>query len=337
MRYILGVDGGASKTHALIVDETGRAVGFGQAGTGNHQVRGLDSATHEVGTAVRMALGQMNLSTDTIDCGYYCLAGADLPEDYIMLQAAVERLGMSRSVAIDNDTMAALRAGLSRSWGVVVICGTGFNGAGRAPDGREVRMPGLGPISGDISGGSAMAYDALRAVMRAWDGRGKPTRLREPMLAMFNAPDEEALIAKLYHEEIPHQALLKVVPLVFEMAMVGDEAAADILIRTGTEVGVTANALIRRLDLQSTDIEVVLGGSVFKGRGPLLIDTVQQVVHRQAPRARLVQLRHQPVVGAALLALEQAGITVDTGIASTLEQTLRALDGYPSAEPVSLA
>jgi N-acetylglucosamine kinase-like BadF-type ATPase len=174
MRYILGIDGGASKTHALVVYQTGCALGFGQAGTGNHQVRGLESAIHEVESAIRTALSQINPPPVTVDCGYYCLAGADLPEDYTMLQAAVERLGLSRAVVIDNDTMAALRAGLSRSWGVVVICGTGFNGAGKGPDGREVRMPGLGPISGDISGGSAMAYDALRAVMRAWDGRGKP-------------------------------------------------------------------------------------------------------------------------------------------------------------------
>jgi N-acetylglucosamine kinase-like BadF-type ATPase len=119
--------------------------------------------------------------------------------------------------------------------------------------------------------------------------------------------------------------------------MAGDDAAADILVRTGTEVGVTANALIRRLGLQATDVEVVLGGSVFKGKGPLLIDTVQQIVHREAPHAKLVQLRHQPVVGAALLGLEYSGIAVDKSIASTLEQTLRTLDGYPSAEPVSLA
>ncbi len=331
MRYFLGVDGGASKTHALIVDEKGRAVGFGQAGGGNHQVRGLESALDEVETAVLIGLGQMNLPANAVECGYYCLAGADLPEDYSMLQSAVEQLGLSRTAVIDNDTMAALRAGLSRSWGVVVICGTGFNGAGRAPDGREVRMPGLGPISGDISGGSAIAYDAIGGVMRAWDGRGKPTQLRDPMLSMFGAADEEALIAKLYHEEIPHQALLNVVPLVFEMAMVGDEAAADILIKTGTEVGVTANAIIQRLDLQTTDVEVVLGGSVFKGRGPLLLDTVQQVILQQVPKAKLVQLHHEPVLGAALLGLEHSTISVTSAVWSTLEATLRNLPGYPAS------
>lgn len=329
MRYVLGVDGGASKTHALIVDASGRAVGFGQSGTGSHQVHGLESAVREIEAAIRMALSQMNLSAEAIECGCYCLAGADMPEDYTMLQSAVERLGLSRTAVIDNDTMAALRAGLSRSWGVVVICGTGFNGAGRGPDGREVRMPGLGPISGDISGGSAIASQAVGRIMRAWDGRGKPTLLRGLVLDLFGAPDEEILISRLYREEIAYQDLLKVVPLVFEAALASDDVAAELLVETGTEVGITANAIIRRLDLQTTDVEVVLGGGVFKGRGPLLLDTIQQVVHQQAPHARLVRLRHEPVIGAALLALEHSTITVTSEVSAMLDSSLRGLPGYP--------
>jgi N-acetylglucosamine kinase-like BadF-type ATPase len=333
MRYFKGIDGGASKTHALILDETGRAVGFGHGGTGNHQIHGLDAAMREVEAAIRAALGAADLPASAVEMGYFCLAGADLPEDFTMLQESVERLALCSRVIIDNDTMAALRSGLSRSWGVVVICGTGTNGAGIGQDGREIRLPGLGEISGDWGGGSGIAQEALRLVMRAWDGRGEPTMLREMLLNLLGCPDEETVIAKLYHEEIAFRALLPIVPLVFEAALQSDRPAVDLIERVGTEVGVTASALIRRLDLQATDVEVVLGGSVFKGKGPLLIDTVRGVVHQVAPAARLVRPTHEPVVGAALLALEHAGITVSEDVSARLTTTLAQLAGYPQPQP----
>jgi hypothetical protein len=90
----------------------------------------------------------------------------------------------------------------------------------------------------------------------------------------------------------------------------------------GNEIGITALAIIRRLDLVGEDVEVILGGSVFKGKGPLLLDTINQVVHTQAPRARVVKPCFEPVVGAALLALEAIGVNVDKQLYKTLESTL---------------
>jgi len=172
MRCVLGVDAGATKAHAAIADEAGQVLGFGQGGPSNHQTVGLEPAMAEIARAARAAMDQAGLPAEAIETGVFCLAGADLPEDFAMLQPAVEALGLCRSVTIQNDTLAALRAGSSRPWAVVVICGTGFNAAGRAPDGRQIILPGLGPISGDWGGGADLALEIIRLVMRAWDGRG---------------------------------------------------------------------------------------------------------------------------------------------------------------------
>jgi N-acetylglucosamine kinase-like BadF-type ATPase len=332
MRFVLGVDGGATKTHALIVDEAGQAVGFGQAGTSNHQANGLEPALRQIEQAVKAALAEASLDGHTLDTGYFCLAGADLPEDYRMIQPALENLGLVSSVTLKNDTMAALRAGISRPWGVAVICGTGFNAAGRSPDGREIQLAGLGFISGDWGGGSALVEEVIRAVMRAWDGRGQPTLLTGLVLDAIGVPDEQTMLAHMYRREIPIPRLHELVPLLFEAAWQGDDVAHELIVRLGVEVGVTATALIRRLDLAATDVEVVLGGSVFKGRGPLLVDTVRQTVHQVAPQAQIVPLRHEPVFGAALLALEAAGGAVTPQIRQRLDRSLRRLAHYPAAE-----
>lgn len=333
MRYFLGVDGGASKTHALIVGGTGQVMGFAAGGPCNHQVSGmvrvLDTLRHTVGEALRAAA----LEAGQIDVGCFCLAGADLEEDFVRLQGEVEALKLSRTTLIENDTMAALRAGITRSWGVVVICGTGINAMGRAPDGREVRLPSLGTISGDWGGGSTLAEEMIRAVMRARDGRGKPTLLTRLVLDTLKVQSEEALLVKLYHNEIGERAMLDLAPLLFEAALERDEVAADLVVRMGEEVGVTANAIIRRLSLEREDTEVVLGGSIFKGRGPLLVDTVTQAVHRVAPRSRIVRLRHDPVFGAALLALEEAEGDVSEEHYRQLEDSLPSVLTLLTSDP----
>ncbi len=323
MPLVLGVDGGASKTHAAIADGTGRVRGFGRAGTSNHQSHGLEAAMTDVGRAARAALDLAGLSPDSVDLGLFCLAGADLPEDFALLQQAVEQLGLCKTVIIRNDTLAALRAGTSRPWGVVVICGTGFNAAARAPDGREIILPGLGPFSGDWGGAGDLGPEMIRMVMRAWDGRGRPTRLTPLVLKALDAPSEDVLLSRLYHREIEPRRIHDLVPLLFEAAEVGDPVARDLVVRMGEEAAVSASALILRLGLEDTDVEVILGGSVFKGKGRLLLETVAATVQRAAPQATIIPLQYEPVYGAALLALEAIGADITTDVCRRLAAGLQ--------------
>jgi N-acetylglucosamine kinase-like BadF-type ATPase len=125
-----------------------------------------------------------------------------------------------------------------------------------------------------------------------------------------------------YPGQFDQRRLLALVPLVFEAAYEGDQVAQDLLVRIGIEVGTTANAIIKRLGLETTDVEVVLGGSVFKGKGPLLVDTVTQVVHRIAPQATVVLPEFEPVVGAVFLALESLGVQVNETVYANVRASL---------------
>lgn len=325
MTYVLGIDAGATKTFALVADGEGHVLGFGRGGPGNHQGPGLAAAMASVETAGRAALAAAKLDAEEIaivSCG---LAGADLPEDFAMLQPALEQLRLGRRVDLRNDTQVALRAGTHQSWGVVVICGTGFNAAGRAPDGRELRWPGLGNISGDIAGGREISLEVIRKVMRADDGRGQPTMLTELVLAALEQTSTYELMRALYHQQIERHRVNQLVPLVFKAALHGDQIAQQILISEGEELGTSAAAIITSLGMQELPVEVVLGGSVYKGEGPLLLDTIRQRVHRTAPNAILVRPTFEPVVGAVLLGLEAAGVTATDTLYTTLETTMPAL------------
>lgn len=321
MRKVIGVDAGNSKTFALVAEEHGRVLGFGRAGPGNHQTVGPAQAAHEIRRACLEALSKADVA-GPVHTGVFGLAGADLREDFALLEEVVQEIGVAERAQVENDTLVALRAGTSRPWGVVVVCGAGFNAAGIAPNGRVLRLPGLGWISGDRGGGSTLAREAVRRVARAWDGRGEETLLTRLVLKELKMKGVEQLISALYHRRIEEKKLLDLVPQVFEASYSGDAVAQEILIQLGEEAGITAGAVIRRLDLEGSDVEVVLAGGMFRGKGALLPDTVAQVVHRTAPQARLVRPRFPPVVGAVLLALEKSDVPVTTDIIREVERSL---------------
>jgi N-acetylglucosamine kinase-like BadF-type ATPase len=337
MTLVLGVDAGATKSFALVGDGDGHIVGFGRGGPANHQLVGLESALTEIRRSSEEALAQAGVSAP-VDAGYFGLAGADLPVDFAHLTPAIGEIGLANVVHIKNDTIVALRAGLRRRWGVTVICGTGFNAAAVGPDGQELRLPGLGMLSGDWGGGGDVAQEVIRLVARAHDGRGRPTALTDMVLDTLGFPSVEELIAQLYRSQVDtypgqfdQRRLLELVPLVFEAAYGGDQVSQDLLVRLGTEVGTSASALIKRLGLEETDVEIVLAGSVFKGKGPLLLDTVTHVVHRTAPQAAIVRPQFEPVVGAVFLALESLGVEVDDTVYANARATLP--DGLGLEQP----
>lgn len=130
---------------------------------------------------------------------------------------------------------------------------------------------------------------------------------------------------------IREEMLLNIVPVVFAAAMAGDRMAQTLVRRVGREVGVTAAAVIKKLGLENTEREVILAGGVFRGQGPLLLDTVVQTIHRFAPHAKIQPLKAEPVIGALILALEEIKGTIEESIQERLRSSL-PVRGQPYAE-----
>jgi N-acetylglucosamine kinase-like BadF-type ATPase len=96
-------------------------------------------------------------------------------------------------------------------------------------------------------------------------------------------------------------------PLVFQVASGGDIVAQETVKWAGRELASLAIGVIRQLELEASDFDVVLAGSLYEG-GPLLIEAIQEMIHSVAPRAHLVRLAAPPVVGGVLLAMERTGL-----------------------------
>jgi N-acetylglucosamine kinase-like BadF-type ATPase len=247
----------------------------------------------------------MSAAVPVAELGIFCLAGADTARDRAMLTAALERTGLTRRTTVLNDAMAGLRAGTDRGWGVIVICGSGVNCMGLAPDGHTAALRALGPISGDWGGGRDLGLAALAAAVRARDGRGPRTILERLVPQHFSLSRPVDLTEAIDAGGIDEDRLRELAPVVFAAAAGGDAPARRILDRLADELAVMAIAILRRLRLARTDVEVVLAGGIFRSNDAPFLDRLVARVQQVAPLARVVPMRSDPILGAALLGLDR--------------------------------
>ena len=185
-----------------------------------------------------------------------------------------------------------------------------MNCAGVGPDGRSVRFPSFGDLSGDRAhGGGWLGRSALGAAIRARDGRGPRTLLEQLVPAHFGMSRPTAVMEAVYTGKLDSHRLSEGAPLVFQAAAAGDHLAQELIDQMAQEIVVTANAAIKRLHLSDRDVHVVLGGGVLRAADAKLIATITAGIRRQAPQARILHLEAPPVLGAALIGLDDLDAT----------------------------
>lgn len=307
MAYFLGVDAGGTNTFAVIVNELGEVIGIGTGGNGNHQIN-LYIAEKSLHDAVNGAITNAKISRDELTFSYFGIAGADRPVDFQILTPIIDKLNLP-NYEIACDTYIALRAGTDRSYGVVIICGTGVNCAGISTEQAMYQCGGFNYLHGDFGGGTGLANEVYRSVIRAWDGRGEQTVLTELLLEFLNYQT----VDEMFHDYLDHKKSVPadVVKLLFIAAKAADKVAVDLLKLQGKELGLSARAVIKRLNLETETFDIVMGGSVLTRSGDELIErAINEITLPVAPRSRTVKLNTEPVVGALLLAMERANYPI---------------------------
>lgn len=304
-RYYLGIDIGGTKSQALVADETGQAVGFGQGGPGNHEDVGYEGLTTTLVEITAQALSQAGVSKDQLAGAGFGIAGYDWPSQRVPMLEAIEVLGLSAPLEVVNDTIVGLVAGASAGWGVGVVAGTRCNAWGWDQQRRVGRMTGGGLRMGEAAGGYELVDKAIEMVARAWTRLGPPTRLTDKFIEYVKADNAADLVEGLMLER--YQLDASAAPLVFEAAAQGDFVATQLVLWAGQELGSLANGVIHQLGLEALVVEIVLIGSFYRG-SPLLVEAMRQTIQIVAPGARLVELTVPPVLGGVILGMEQAGV-----------------------------
>src|SRR4030042_1483161 len=301
--YFLGVDIGGTKSHALIADENGNAVGFGAYGSGNHEDVGYEGLRTALQTVTDEALSMAGLAKNQVSAGGFGVAGYDWPSERQPTLDAIESIGINAPVEAVNDTIIGLLAGASNGWGVAVVAGTGTNCWGWDEDHHVGRVTGVG--YGEHGGAGCLINRALSAIAYEWTKRGPVPQRTAEFLQLTGAKDTPSLIEGL--EMGKYYLGSDYAPIVYKVATLGDPVALSIIQWAGSELGSSALAVIRQLGIERQEFEVVLVGSLY-GMGEMLIAPMRHIITSEAPNARLVRLSAPPVVGGVLLAMEHVGL-----------------------------
>jgi len=333
---LLALDGGGSKIDAALVGRGGEVLGAARWSRPVDDQPDLHRAEYgdlaglaAILAAVCADAGADPRSLPIADLGVYCLAGADLPTDERRIARNLKRQGWTSEDLLRNDTFAVLRAGSDRHWGVAVVCGYGMNCSAVAPDGRTLRFPAVGSISGDWGGGRDIGDAALWHAVRDRDGRGDRTVLAELVPDHFGMKQPQQVMEAIYLGELRGERVVELSPQVFRAAAQGDRVARSIVDRQADEVVAMAGAAIRRLRLTGLDVDVVLGGGVFRADDPVFFDRIEAGLRSVAPKVVIEVLTVPPVVGAALLGLDRLGADGNAGaqVRATLTHERLTSDG----------
>jgi N-acetylglucosamine kinase-like BadF-type ATPase len=295
---VLAVDGGNSKTDLALVGTEGALLAFARGPQSSPHHLGEDGALSVLSGLFEEARARAGLDGRLAQAAVFCMAGVDFPREEERLAELVGARGWADGTTVLNDTFAVLRAGTEQGWGVAVVCGAGINCVGVAPDGRQVRFPALGPTTGDWGGGFDVGLAAMSSAARSFDGRGEKTTLEQAVPAYFGLATPYEVAEAIHAKEIVERRLLELAPVVFAEAE-HDEVAAAIVDRLATEIVALAGVALERLGLD----EVLLGGGLLQGDNSRVIGRIRAGLPGVAVRATGTP----PIVGAALLALDQVG------------------------------
>ena len=319
--HVVGVDGGNSKTEVVVASTSGRVLARRRgpgvvsplpdpAGWRDRLASLVEQACRDAGIRVGRRAA----------CVVYYLANVDLAVERRVARRELESTGQAELTIVGNDTLAVLRAGARRGWGVAVVSGAGINAVGLHPSGRSAGFLALGDYTGDTGGGLDLGIAGLGAAIRARDGRGPASLLTASVPAHFGLRRPEDVAVAVHNGSIRYDCLHVLAPVVFAAAAARDDVAAGIVDAFADEVAVMATALIRRLRLTRTDLDVVLGGGTLQTGDAVLHDRVTAGITAVAPRARVSVLDVPPVFGALAEAWARIG-AADTAL-SRVRRTL---------------
>ncbi|MCW2975954.1 MAG: hypothetical protein JWM06_1235 [Actinomycetia bacterium] len=310
---VFAVDGGNSKTDLALVRGDGTVLSLVRGPLSSPHHLGLEGSLAVLGELWKRATKDAALTRTNgpiAAVGRLCMAGVDFPAEEQVLQERVAALGWAEHTSVANDTYAVLRAGTDDGWGVGLVCGAGINCVAVAPDGREVRFPALGEITGDWGGGRDVGMSALAAAARSADGRGPRTSLEQKVPHFFGLETPDEVAEAIHLGRLHSRRVIELPPLVFAEAE-HDLVAAGIVERLTFEIVALVRASLIRLDLTQERVQVALGGGVARALHERVIGQIEAELHEIGPHIELRLTSSPPVLGAALSALDELGAGPD--------------------------
>ncbi|HAX17410.1 MAG TPA: hypothetical protein DCY00_02285 [Actinobacteria bacterium] len=311
MEYILGVDGGGTKTLAAAADKDGRILAEIQFGSSNYKSSGFKRAKSNYTKGIISLAGKLKKSFNDENPFFKSacigLAGLNTSYDQKMFNALILNDDLKATMDFNNtilvnDTVIGLAAGSLKENRVIIIAGTGSNCYGINAEGAQAKANGWDHILGDEGSGFSMGIHTLRAVMRAYDGRGPETLLTRNVFEYLKIKDIDELNMWTYDTAFSKDRFASLSLILCNTAEEGDRVAIKILKKEALEVILNVKTVVRKLKLEDKDFDLVFVGKNFRCK-KYFTEIVKKKLKNDFPLINFLPLTNRPVEGAVRLAV----------------------------------
>ena len=316
-KLILGVDGGATKSHLALFNETGNCVRATVYGPLNHEV--MKGSYTELEECFKELLPRVvkeaGATIDDIAYAVFGVAGVDTNSQQALISEMVRKIGFNNHIMC-NDAVLGVAAGCPDCVGVCAINGTGFKLAAIDNSGATVETCGLGMFTDDLGGGHWYGHKAIGSVYNEIYKLGRPTIMKDMIYELIGITRREdyleILTEKYYNGSIDTISLNSIV---FNAAAQGDAVATGILEESAEQYAGAIARIIMDFDFPADKpVYVTLAGSVFvKQKVKLLQDFIRMRVDDvlNGSPVEYITLNAPPVAGAAMWAAQKAGFNIE--------------------------
>ncbi len=313
--YVIGLDGGGTKTTAQIADVQGTVLAETQGGPSNFQIVGVEQAARNVLDIIETCCHTVGCNVSEIGSIMAGLAGAGRTGDQRRVSDGIQNAAQNRglylqNLNIDSDARIALEGAFRGGPGIVLIGGTGSIAFAKDEKGKVHRVGGWGRLIGDEGSGYRLGQEGIRAVARMIDGRGRATSIARLVASKFGLRTQEEIIRAVYRENLDLSAIA---PLVIHAAEHKDRIAAEIVANAAAELLETMRAVLRAIRVKPSRkrIPLVFTGGVLDSEN-VFSRRVKALVRKRLPIVSLEKPLERPVMGAVLMALTHMNDRAET-------------------------
>jgi len=307
MVLFAGVDGGATKTVAVVGRLDGTLLGSARAAPSNYHNVGVKKAAKAIQTSVSVACRRANATTRDVETVVMGLAAMDSPGDFLVGRGVADLTGLGKRRIVKHDSMIALYAATLGRPGIVVNAGTGSFATGIDAHGRVIRAGGWGNIIDDEGSAYDIGKLGIRASLRALDGRERKTAIAKMLVTKFKLRTLENVVHDVHEKPMTVEEVSAICKLVAQAALRGDRAARSIFAHEGRVLARLVSTIAQRLDMTRSKPNVYCTGGVFKA-GAIILNPFRRELRKSIPRFTIARARFEPVVGAFIMALKEEGV-----------------------------
>lgn len=307
-KVVLGLDGGATSTKAVLATTGGAILGYGQAGPSCTDDNSTDSTRKNIKSAVEQAWLASGQEVRPADAAFLGIAGVVTEADCTIIEKIATSVNLAdpNCMGFDHDVRIALAGGLALQPGIVLIAGTGSSCYGINAESYSCRVGGWGYLLDDVGSSYYLGVEGMRAIVRSQDGRLGPTALLDPLMSALGIGDIQEIITRLYLPRMRKIEIAGLAPLVLDIAQQGDAIAMEIVQNGWNELAHLIETAAQRLGFQPKDVLVTVTGGVAHS-GDYYKQGLYDAIRAHVPGVQIMEPALSPVIGAALLAIQLLG------------------------------